>query len=241
MCTVTLLPLGETDFVLTSNRDEAPDRESLNPDFYTEEGVKLLYPKDVLAGGTWIGVSEKNRLVCLLNGGFTLHERLAEYRMSRGVVVKDLLTTSNYLDLIETYNLLNIEPFTIVLVDWVDDLKFYEFVWDGEQKHVRKLPLEPKIWSSSTLYSKDMKQARLDWFGTYKAKNNLNPESIWHFHHTAGIENKDFGVIMDRGFVKTTSMTQVLKDHSNIKMNFFNLQKNTVSKSNFSFFNSIND
>jgi len=26
---------------------------------YEEEGVKLLYPKDAVAGGTWIGISEK--------------------------------------------------------------------------------------------------------------------------------------------------------------------------------------
>lgn len=241
MCTVTLIPLGKSDFVLTSNRDEAPNRESLDPDFYVENGVTLLYPKDVLAGGTWIGISEKSRLICLLNGGFTLHERLAEYRLSRGVVVKDLLTATDFLQLIESYNLIGVEPFTIVLVDWQDGLRFYEFVWDGVAKHVKKLPLEPKIWSSSTLYTEEMKQARLDWFDIYKTKNDLNPESVLQFHKAAGKGNKDFGVIMDRGFVKTTSLTQVEKQGTNLKMDFFNLQNQTVSKSNFSFSNSIND
>lgn len=241
MCTVTLIPLGKSDFVLTSNRDEAPNRESLDPDFYIENGVNLLYPKDVLAGGTWIGVSEKNRLICLLNGGFTFHKRLKDYRQSRGVVVKDLLIATNYLEVIKTYNLLNIEPFTLVLVDWQDNLSFFEIVWDGVSKHIKKLPLDPKIWSSSTLYSEEMKQSRLDWFDNYKSKKELNPEYILHFHKSAGKGNKDYGVIMDRHFVKTTSITQVEKHHSEIKMTFCNLQKNTVSKSRFSYFNSIND
>lgn len=241
MCTVTLIPLGKSDFVLTSNRDEAPNRKTLDPDFYIEKGVNLLYPKDALAGGTWIGVSEKNRLICLLNGGFTLHKRQEEYRLSRGVVVKDLLISSNYLEVIESYNLMNIEPFTIVLVDWEDDLSFLEFVWDGVAKHITRLPLEPKIWSSTTLYSENMKQARKDWFEAYKSTEEFNPESILDFHKTAGKGNKDYGVIMERGFVKTTSITQVIKHHSNIEMNFFNLQKNIVSKSNFLFSKHIND
>ncbi|PWI30897.1 hypothetical protein DI383_05525 [Flavobacteriaceae bacterium LYZ1037] len=233
MCTVTLIPLGKTDFLLTSNRDEAPNRETLEPDFYLERGVGLLYPKDVLAGGTWIGLSKKNRLICLLNGGFAAYKRQDNYRLSRGVVVKDLLIASNFLELIESYNLLGIEPFTIVLVDWQEELHFYELVWDGVAKHIKKLPLEPNIWSSSTLYSKNMKQARVDWFEAFRNQYVLNSESIWDFHNTAGTGNQDFGVIMNRGFVKTTSITQVEKQGGNLEMRFLNLQKNKMSSTTF--------
>ena len=47
----------------------------------------------------------------------------------------------------------DIEPFTLVLVDWSNELETYELVWDGLIKHFNKLPQEPKIWSSSTLYT----------------------------------------------------------------------------------------
>ena len=60
MCTVTIIPKGDNDFVLTSNRDEAPQRISLAPKVYTIDDTRLLFPKDKLSGGTWIGVSEKN-------------------------------------------------------------------------------------------------------------------------------------------------------------------------------------
>lgn len=65
MCTVTVVPLGHSNFVLTSNRDEAPSRETLSPDFYMEGDSKLLYPKDKLAGEPGLGLAAKSVLfVC---------------------------------------------------------------------------------------------------------------------------------------------------------------------------------
>ena len=50
MCTVTYLPIGDADFILTSNRDEQPSRKTIEPKEYVEDNVKLTYPKDELAG-----------------------------------------------------------------------------------------------------------------------------------------------------------------------------------------------
>jgi len=239
MCTVTVVPLGNSNFVLTSNRDEAPTRDTLIPDFYIEEGAKLLYPKDKLAGGTWIGVSNKKRLVCLLNGGFTQHERQDNYRLSRGVVVRDLLTCNHVLKTIQAYNLIDIEPFTIVLIEWQNDLQFYELVWDGTAKHIKKLPIAPHIWSSTSLYTDSMKQSRINWFQEFQEQNKLNPESILEFHKTAGANQMDYGVIMDRGFVKTTSITQVVKIGETVDMEFLNLLNDQLSQTTFDFEQSI--
>ena len=181
MCTVTIIPKGKNDFVLTSNRDEAPNRVSLKPEFYTIDETKVLFPKDELSGGTWIGVSEKNRLICVLNGGFEFHERKSEYRLSRGVVANHFMIADALKYTVDTYNFEDIEPFTMVIADWNTDLEFYELVWDGTEKHFIKLPLEPKIWSSSTLYSKAMKTERLDWFEGFKSENELNKDSLINF------------------------------------------------------------
>ena len=168
MCTVTLIPKGTNDFVLTSNRDEAPNRTTLPPKFYEVNKTKLLFPKDEVAGGSWIGVSEKQLVLCVLNGGFEAHERKVNYRLSRGVVLKDLLVADNLNTAIENYNLNNIEPFTLVVVEWNTKMEFKELVWDGENKHFSDLPLEPKIWSSSSLYNAKMKKERLQWFNDFK-------------------------------------------------------------------------
>ena len=240
MCTVTIIPIGKTDFILTSNRDEAPNRTALAPDFYAVEEVKLLFPKDHMSGGTWIGVSEKNRLVCLLNGGFFNHERHSNYRLSRGVVAKDFLI-SNAIDItLQTFNFDDIEPFTMIISDWNDGLRFFELVWDGEQKHIKELPLEPKIWSSTTLYSEAMRNERLQWFDTFQSQNKLDADSLLQFHHTAGAGNEDYGVVMNRGFVKTTSITQVKKADAVLQMHYENLQNKSVTETVFNLLEPVN-
>ncbi|MEZ4797378.1 MAG: NRDE family protein [Flavobacteriaceae bacterium] len=241
MCTVTLIPKGTNDFVLTSNRDEAPNRTTLSPEFYEINKTKLLFPKDEVAGGSWIGISEKQRVLCVLNGGFEAHERKLNYRLSRGVVLKDLLVADNLNKAIEDYNLDDIEPFTLVIVEWNTKMEFKELVWDGENKHFSDLPLEPKIWSSSSLYNAQMKQERLQWFNDFKKEYELSSNTIMMFHKTAGNGNENFGVIMNRFFVKTTSITQIVKSYNEVSMSFENLQTKSKSEQLFKFPISVND
>jgi len=241
MCTVTLIPTGTNDFVLTSNRDEAPNRTTLPPNFYEVNSTKLLFPKDEVAGGSWIGVSEKKRVLCVLNGGFVVHERNASYRLSRGVVMKDLLVADNLNKAMKDYNLEGVEPFTLVMIDWNSSMEFKELVWDGIDKHFQKLPLAPKIWSSSSLYNDSMKKERLQWFNDFKEEHHLSSKSILKFHKSAGEGNEDYGVVMNRSYVKTTSITQITKTDNNVLMNFENLQANTKTEHKFQFPISVNE
>ncbi len=229
MCTVTLIPTRENNFILTSNRDEAINRKTLLPEFYEVNKTRMLFPKDALAGGTWIGVSDKSTMVCLLNGGFEIHERLVSYRQSRGVVVKDLLEADQLEEAIELYDCKGIEPFTIVAANWQSDLLLYEFVWDGQQKHLRSLEKETHIWSSSTLYTKKMKNMREEWFADFESKNTLTSDTLLDFHKNAGIGDKDRDLQIDRGFLKTISITQIVKNEEELAMRYENLQNEEVS------------
>lgn len=231
MCTVTLIPHlnKENGFILTSNRDEAAEREALPPDFYSENGVRMLYPKDKLAGGTWIGISERKRLICLLNGEFKPHVRENSYRLSRGVVVKDLLGAMSIDEAVENFNFINIEPFTIVAVDWNTKLRLLELVWDGKMKHYKELSLKPHIWSSSPLYTSEMKKRREEWFREFQKMNSIDAEALWNFHISAGVGDPEIDVIMDRGFVKTQNITQIENLYGNPKMRFMDLKdKNKI-------------
>ena len=241
MCTVTIAPIKNNGFVLTSNRDEAPDRISLVPEVYKINETRLLFPKDVLSGGTWIGVSDKNRLICVLNGGYEWHERKETYRLSRGIVAQDFLLHADINDIMNSYDLSDIEPFTMVIVDWNTSLKFFELVWDGVKKHISYLPLEPKIWSSSTLYDSKKRSKRRDWFNSFTVKYDLDAESLMNFHKTAGKNNDDYGVIMDRKYVKTTSITQVEKNADFLKMRYENLDSKKVTHSQFNQSEIVND
>lgn len=169
MCTVTYLPLGNKNFILTSSRDVPYARKKAKyPKKEVEDGVEIFYPKDGEAGGTWIGTSSKNRLICLLNGGFEYHTSRSKYKKSRGLIVKELLKVTKIYDGLEDVDLFGVEQFTLVVVDWNADLQLIEFVWDGATKHLKKMKQTPNIWSSSTLYDSSVKQLRVDWFNKWQ-------------------------------------------------------------------------
>ena len=212
MCTVTFIPKSLDEFILTSNRDESPARNTIPPKLYNVNDVNMVFPKDTVAGGTWFGVSSQKRLICLLNGGFTAHKRADNYRVSRGVIVTDLLASEDAEASIKNFNFEGIEPFTIILVDWKNDLRLFELVWDGDTPHFSEKPLAPYIWSSSLLYSEEMKQKRISWFSEFIFKN-LSPSEaeLLQFHKTAGEGNTETDFVMDRGFIKTKSITQFSK------------------------------
>lgn len=221
MCTVTYLPLGKNKFILTSSRDVPYARKkALKPKKYTEDGVEIKYPKDGEAGGTWIGTSSKNRLICLLNGGFYYHTSRNNYTKSRGLIVKELLKVDDIRNGIKEIDLIGVEQFTITIVDWNDELELLEFVWDGEKKHLKKLKQEPQIWSSATLYDRTVKKQRKGWFVEWQSENDFTQEKILKFHHTAGIGDPNIDILMDRKVGGTVSITSVIKDMKGVSMNY---------------------
>lgn len=221
MCTVSYLPLGNSDFILTSSRDVPYARERADyPKKYIEDGVELWYPKDGKAGGTWIGVSSKNRLICLLNGGFEYHTSLSHYKKSRGLIVKQLLKVDDIRKGLDEIELAGVEQFTLTIVDWNSEFELLEFVWDGVEKHQKKMPHKPAIWSSSTLYDKNIKQLRKDWFSEWQNENEINQKNILDFHHTAGIGDPRIDVLMDRKMGGTVSITSVKRVDGEISIEY---------------------
>lgn len=225
MCTVTLVPHPDsmTGFILTSNRDESVGRATLPPRWENFQNTKIYSPKDEQAGGTWLGVSEHLRCICLMNGATEPHIREPEYRKSRGVVVKEFLAASKLRTIMKSYDFVGIEPFTMIIVEWNNGLSFQELIWDGENALLSKLPLREHIWSSSPLYSKEMKKKRVQWFSELKESEGYTAKSILNFHHSAGKGNKEFGLIIDRGFLKTQSISQVKNSEKELKFSYRNL------------------
>jgi len=227
MCTVTYIPLGNSDFILTSSRDIPFSREKAShPQKMIEEGVELCYPKDGKAGGTWIGLSDKKRLICLLNGGFEYHTSRTNYAKSRGLIVKELLKIDDLHKGFQRVDLENVEQFTLTIVDWHKELQLIEFVWDGTKKHIKLMLQEPHIWSSSTLYDKSVKQLRREWFLKWQKDNVIlngvegSQKSILDFHHNAGIGDTFIDVMMDRGVGGTVSITSIKKKSDQLSMHY---------------------
>lgn len=221
MCTVTYLPLSDHNFILTSNRDVPFNREKASaPQTYIEDGVQLTYPKDGKAGGTWIGFSDKKRLICLLNGGFDYHTSRSYYRKSRGLIVIELLKVDDLENALKQIDLKDIEPFTLVLVNWQKELQLYEFVWDGAKKHLKFLPETLHIWSSATLYDASVRQLRQDWFEEWLKHNDFTKDAILKFHHSAGIGDCTIDLMMNRGLSGTVSITSIKKINNSLYIDY---------------------
>lgn len=232
MCTVTLTKNNDSGFVLTSNRDELIGRKTLPIASYQLKGKQLLFPKDEVAGGTWIAVSDDQHMVCLLNGGFKNHTKKNFYRHSRGVVVTDILSSDLPLyEAMKTYNCEDLEPFTLVAACWSQELNFYEMVWDGKKKFFKNLDTQKThIWSSSTLYTSEMKKMREDWFADFKLNNTITSESIIDFHKNGGVGNGHYDLQIKRGDLQTRSITQINVSSTGVSMTYEDLIINEIFK-----------
>lgn len=222
MCTVTYIPTKE-GCIITSNRDEKITRDrALPPNEYQIEGKKITFPKDPKAGGTWIAHNE-TKIVVLLNGAEEKHLPKPFYRKSRGLVVLELISAENSLQYWQSIGLTDIEPFTIVLFE---NNKLLQLQWNEvEKSEVEKNENQFHIWSSSTLYSKEIREQRKVWFTTFiKESNNPSSDEILHFHQFTEAENKEYGLQINRNnTLKTISITQCQVTQNNIKMRYLDL------------------
>lgn len=224
MCTVTYMPKNNGDFIFTSNRDEEPSRNTLLPEFYVVDDVAYLYPKDERAGGTWIALSEHERLVCLLNGAYEAHEIKGPYAYSRGLVVKQILEAENAKWAIEDIDLEGVEPFTLIVIDWSFMPICIELIWDGVKKDIRILSHSAKIWSSSTLYDKEIKKERQQWFEDFrKEQESVSQEAVLGFHNNDALGTPEISIKMKRSYVETTSITSIEKNGDHVVMHYFDL------------------
>jgi len=216
--------------MLISNRDEAVNRKTVPPKRYENKDISLVYPRDEVAGGTWIGASSKNRMLCLLNGAFVKHNRKSSYKKSRGIIVKELLEVGDVFTEVQEYDFDDIEPFTLLIVDWNSELKLIELIWDGTNTQITDLPLEPKIWSSSTLYNSEMKTFRQQWFKEYLNQNGSSSEELLYFHEHYGVGDPMLDLKIDRGLLKTVSITMFEKNEDDIQVVYKDLLHDNTSK-----------
>jgi hypothetical protein len=217
MCTLSYVPLNDFDFVLTSNRDEAIFRKAaLEPQTYTHNCIKVTYPKDTQAGGTWLAAADNGFLLCLLNGAFVKHERTPPYKHSRGLVVLDFFKYNNVEDFLTRYDFINIEPFTLVVFD-SPAKEITEIRWDGTQTYsTTKDWSKPQIWSSATLYEPEVIEQRKQWFVEFLQQNpKIDLNKMLHFHHFGGNDDVENRFLMNRNNgLKTISITGIKKCES---------------------------
>jgi Transport and Golgi organisation 2 len=233
MCTLSFYPKPDNNgFILTFNRDEMPNRSSV--EIVKDEKKGLIYPKDALHGGTWLAIDQTNgRFTCLLNGAFDIHKRQLPYRKSRGLV---LLESFNYIDIRDfwhNYDLSNIEPFTMITGQ---KNQLLEFRWDGSIRFTRQIDGgKPKIWSSATLYNHAARSQREKHFLQFLTTKKAKPKAsdLWQFHQTPDAKTPENGILMRRplGQPSTVSISQITYSFSpqTIEFQYYELGNNNIS------------
>ena len=209
MCTVSFVKHKET-FIITSNRDEHISRPlAFDPRQEIVNGRKIVYPKDPKAGGTWFAVNDDRVATVLLNGAFRRQKYTGNYRMSRGLVLLEIISSKVPKDQLRKIELNNIAPFTIVF--W-EDPSLLEFRWDGRRRYVKELDSqEYHIWSSTTLYTPEVIKYRSDLFEQFMSlPGEKNQQNLLEFH-TSNNKDQENGFVINReNGLKTFSITQAV-------------------------------
>lgn len=224
MCTVIYLP-QKNGALFSSCRDENPARLTIPPKVILCNNTSILCPQDKEKSGTWIGANEKGTAAILLNGGFESHIKMGNYTHSRGLIVLELLTTSDIITTWTVLSLINIEPFTLVV--WHRG-KLCQLTWDGQKKHMEQLDAhKPAMWSSSTLYNKPAKDLRSTWFNNISHKTSaLNEETLLHFLRQHN--DRQNGFVMHRSdALKTVSISIMRLKTTKISLTYFDLVNQT--------------
>jgi Transport and Golgi organisation 2 len=215
MCTVSFVH-SNGKIIITSNRDEQVARPAIEPRNYLVNQKNLFFPKDPKAGGTWYVVDDSTNVLVLLNGAEEKHPWNPPYHRSRGLIVLDIFSSDSAIITWETIDLENVEPFTLVLFQ---DQQLYQLRWNGIEKSTLQLNTnENHIWSSSTLYSKEIREQRANWFSTFlDTKPEVTFEEMFHFHRYTEADNSQHGLIINRNDqLKTLSITQSVIEQNKI-------------------------
>nr|WP_294776112.1 NRDE family protein [uncultured Flavobacterium sp.] len=223
MCTVSFVK-ANGKIIITSNRDEKIIRpNAIEPRTYHLNNKKVIFPKDNKAGGTWYAIDEHSNVLVLLNGAEEKHVLKESYRKSRGLILLDLISAESPYHAWLTIDLENIEPFTLILFE---NQKLYQLRWNESEKSILALDNNQNhIWSSSTLYSKEIREKRANWFFTFlDTKPEVNETELFNFHRYTEAENNEHGLVINRNDVlKTLSITQTILEQNKVTIHYNDL------------------
>ena len=232
MCTVSQV-YSSGKIIITSNRDEKTERpSSVKPQQYCINNKKIIFPKDPMAGGTWFAVDEKANVAVLLNGAKEKHQQKSNYAKSRGLILLDIISSESPIEQWKTISLLNIEPFTIVLLQ---KEKLFQLRWNANEKETIELATHQNhIWSSATLYTDEVRKLREDWFEEFTNEKSINENDMQYFHLNTDKENSENGLVINRNdVVKTFSVTQVVIENNKVNMFHYDLHNKEEFSNSF--------
>ncbi|HEU0051282.1 MAG TPA: NRDE family protein [Patescibacteria group bacterium] len=159
MCTLVVMRnlFPEYPLVIASNRDERPERPSADAEFWSDH-PGIFAPRDLVRGGTWIGVAEHGIFVALTNRDCVPH---ASGRASRGALLVEALHAPNARQaaefVISAFSKSTYNGFHLVLAD---QNEMFLLVGHGERLTCDQIQASTTILTAYGIGAKDTPRAR---------------------------------------------------------------------------------
>ncbi len=206
MCTLTILR-DEGRVLVTMNRDDLAGRPEAAPAEWPSAKPTFVAPKDLQAGGTWIGVHADGVIACLLNR----YDRAPVGRTSRGSIVLEAMRNVSVDDACNALKALDhtaYSPFTCNLVGYDSSTRLD---WTGAHlKHTDLLATGDIIMVTSSSWQFDeVKAPREGLFRRVWANGDAGADRIATFHSRRNSAHDAWAPMMQRPQSQTKSVTQV--------------------------------
>jgi hypothetical protein len=229
MCTVVFIP-NQGHYFMASLRDEHPNRIKANlPVLSLSKQQKYMAPIDPTGGGSWLGINEYGSVIILLNGGFENHKKEPSYAKSRGKIVTELLSVKHIITYWETIDLINMEPFTLIV--WSNNM-LWNLVWDGNKKYQENVDSDiSHIWSSSTLYTKIEKSERQFLFNKWINQSSVIDQTSLLNFFTSQRNSTESIFIRNNKEIKTHSYSFIeIECEGNVSINYYDLKEGIMDR-----------
>lgn len=205
MCTLTIL--READRLLvTMNRDDVGAREEAPPTLWPNTQPAFAAPKDMQAGGTWIGVNAHGVIACLLNR----YDAAPVGRASRGSVVLEAIRRASLEAACGALSALDhnaYSPFTCLVVDRGGAARLD---WTGAHFERADLPPESEVMLTSSSWRLDEVRAQREaLFREIWSNGDSESDRVAKFHSQRVSAHDAWAPMMQRPMSQTKSVTQV--------------------------------
>jgi uncharacterized protein with NRDE domain len=205
MCTLTLIREAER-LLVTMNRDDIATREEAPPVLWPHAQPAFAAPKDLQAGGTWIGVNANGVIACLLNR----YDEAPIGAKSRGGIVLEAMrgkTVEDACDALSSLGHSLYSPFTCIVADRGRSARID---WTGVSCERTDLTTESDVMLTSSSWQVDEVRAQREaLFQTIWSNNEYKEANVAAFHSARDSAHDAWAPMMQRPSSQTKSITQV--------------------------------
>ncbi|MBK8543605.1 MAG: NRDE family protein [Caulobacteraceae bacterium] len=225
MCTLTIL--RESGRVLvTMNRDDVATREEAPPQLWSNTDLEFIGPRDVQAGGTWIGVNRHGVIACLLNR----YDNAPKGARSRGGIVIEAMRGASIEASVGVVSSLALEaysPFTCIVIAQGGAVRLD---WDGAHidRRVFATGQEIAMATSSSWRFDEVKAQRETLFRDLMSGSGDAAGKLATFHTRRVPGDDAWAPMMLRQHSQTKSVTQIELSHHGAQMRYWTRESATA-------------